>query len=154
MIMAKRGDLVKVEEKQETPFTLFEKYDRRLGRTLKFDVNALADFEQETGMGFAQLMKQKAIFGTARAMLWAGLKHQDRALTIERVGDLIGAYLKDKDIPKDNRDINTLLEVAFSAAIDQGALGLERTDDPEAGQRAQEEQYQSTSGEVIDMNPN
>lgn len=152
--MAKRHELVKIEEVQETPFTLFEKYDRRMGRTLRFDVNALADFEQETGMGFAQLMKQKAIFGTARAMLWAGLKHQDRALTIERVGDLIGAYLKDKEIARENRDINTLLEVAFSAAIDQGALGLERTEDVEAEQKQQEEQYQSASGEVIDLNPN
>ena len=65
-----KPQLVQTQEKQTSRFTLFSKYENGRVRNLRFDVNALADFEQETGMGFAQLMKQKAIFGTARAMAW------------------------------------------------------------------------------------
>jgi len=104
------------------PFTLFEPFEttakgviRR--RTLRFDLNALADFEQEVGMGFAQLMKSRAIFATARAMLWAGLKHEDSALTIERVGDLL------TDFMQQGGKVDEALQVAFKAAMDQGALG-------------------------------
>lgn len=117
-----KAPLVRIP-RSTTRFTLFEKYEGNRQRLLKYDVNALADFEQETGMGFAQLMKQKAVFGTARAMLWAGLKHEDRGLTIEQVGDLIGRFLKDKEIARENRDVQTLLEAAFSAAAEQEAFG-------------------------------
>lgn len=114
-----------------TPFKEFEKYENGRKRRLRFDVNALADFEQETGMGFAQLMRQKAVFASARAFLWAGLKHEDRGLTIEACGDLIGEYLKDMDVPRGDHSIDTILTAAFQAAIDQGALGLVRKDEPD-----------------------
>lgn len=123
--------LVKATELQTTRFTLFSKFEGGRVRRLKFDVNALADFEQETGMGFAQLMKQRAIFGTARAMAWAGLKFEDRGLTIEKVGELISKFITDKELPQDQRDINTILEVLFAAAVDQEALGFQRMEEPE-----------------------
>lgn len=139
--MVKRLEFPVSKERETSPCTLFSKYENGRIRNLKFDVNALADFEQETGMGFAQLMKQKAIFGTARAMAWAGMKHEDRTLSIERVGNLISSFISDREIPKEQRDINTVLEVLFSAAIDQEALGFERQDEPE-----------TTSVEVTDPN--
>lgn len=113
-----------------TPFKEFEPYESGRKRRLRFDVNALADFEQETGMGFAQLMRQKAVFASARAFLWAGLKHEDRGLTIEGCGNLIGEYLKDPDVPRGTHSIDAILTAAFQAAIDQGALGLIRTEEP------------------------
>jgi len=107
---------------EKTPFTLFESFEldkhgviKR--RSLRFDLNALADFEQEVGMGIAQLMQTKAIFATTRALLWAGLKHEDRGLTVDRMGDLIGTYIKR------GGDLTTALQAAFSAAVEQGALG-------------------------------
>lgn len=109
------------KRKSTSPFNEFSKYENGKRRNLKFDVNALADFEQETGMGFGLLMKQRAVFASARAMLWAGLKHEDRALTIEDVGDLLGQYIKDEEA--ENQTINTILMVAITAAVDQGALG-------------------------------
>ena len=104
------------------PFTLFEPFETNAKgvirrRSLRFDLNALADFEQEVGMGFAQLMKSRAIFATARAMLWAGLKHEDSALTIERVGDLLTDYMQQ------GGKVDEALQLAFKAAMDQGALG-------------------------------
>jgi hypothetical protein len=107
---------------EKTPFTLFESFERdRNGiikrRALRFDLNALADFEQEVGMGIAQLMQTKAIFATTRALLWAGLRHEDRGLTVDRMGDLIGTYIKQ------GGDLTQALQAAFKAAVDQGALG-------------------------------
>jgi hypothetical protein len=105
-----------------TPFTLFESFERDKNgvikrRSLRFDLNALADFEQEVGMGIAQLMQTKAIFATTRALLWAGLKHEDRGLTVDRMGDLIGQFIKQ------GGDLTTALQAAFQAAVEQGALG-------------------------------
>lgn len=117
-----RMDPKKKPARAAIPFSLFTKYDAR-PRNLKFDLNALADFEQETGMGFAQLMKQRAAFAAARALTWAGLKHEDRSLTIDGVGQLIGQYITDEDVPRGAQTIDTLLEVVVKAAIDQGALG-------------------------------
>ena len=115
-----------------SPFKEFSPYENGRIRSLKFDVNALADFEQETGMGFSQLMKQKAVFGAARAMLWAGLKHEDRGLTIERVGELLSDYLGDEEVEIGEHSIDSILMVAISAAIDQKALGrMQREQPPE-----------------------
>jgi hypothetical protein len=107
---------------EKTPFTLFESFEHdRNGiikrRALRFDLNALADFEQEVGMGIAQLMQTKAIFATTRALLWAGLRHEDRGLTVDRMGDLIGTYIKQ------GGDLTQALQAAFKAAVEQGALG-------------------------------
>ncbi len=105
-----------------TPFTLFETFERDKNnvikkRSLRFDLNALADFEQEVGMGFAQLMNTKAIFATTRVLLWAGLKHQERGLTVDRVGDLLTSYLRH------GGSLTDALTAAFQAAVEQGAMG-------------------------------
>lgn len=114
------------------PFPHFEKYELnpktnapRL-RSLRFDLNALADFEQECGMGFAQLMQTKAAFATVRAMVWAGLKWQDRGLTVERAGELIGEYVRD------GGSIDTILTMCIETAMEQGALGRPKRPEPEA----------------------
>ena len=108
---------------EKTPFTLFETVESQMPgavikkRTLRFDINALADFEQESGMGFGQMMSTRAVFATARALLWAGLKHEDRALTIEKVGTLLGKYIQGGGA------IDIALTAAFEAAKEQGAFG-------------------------------
>ncbi len=112
-----------------TPFTLFQDIESSgpgaviKKRSLRFDINALADFEQETGMGFGQLMSTRAVFATARALLWAGLKHEDRVLTVEKVGTLLGKYIQA------GGDIGTALTKAFEAAKEQGAFGNDAKDE-------------------------
>lgn len=113
-----------------TPFREFSSYEEGRVRNLKFDVNALADFEQETGMGFAQLMKQRAVFASARAMLWAGLKHEDRALTIEDVGNLLSDYLRDEEVGEHVHSIDAILMVTIEAAVEHGALGRRKDGKP------------------------
>jgi len=126
---------------EKTPFTLFEAVEAAIPgtvvkkRTLRFDINALADFEQETGMGFGQLMATRAVFATARALLWAGLKHEDRTLTVEKVGTLLGKYVQA------GGRIDQALTVAFEAANEQGAFGdntaEEKPADPNAPAQAE-----------------
>lgn len=121
---------------EKTPFTLFESVEAATPgavvkkRHLKFDINALADFEQEAGMGFGQLMATRAIFATTRALLWAGLKHEDRTLTVEKVGTLIGKFIQNGGA------VDACLTAAFQAAQEQGAFGstkdAEEPTDPNA----------------------
>jgi hypothetical protein len=106
-----------------TPFTEFSKYENGRIRNFRFNTNALADFEQEAGMGFMLLMRQRAVFAAARAMLWAGLKHEDRTLTIDEVGELLDDYLSDSDFKRAEHNIDTIMMVAIKAASDQGAFG-------------------------------
>lgn len=117
-----------------TAFHKFEPYEKGRTRNFRFDINALADFEQLTGMGFGQLMQMRAIFATCRAMLYAGLKYEDRALTLEAVGDLIGEYINDPNIT--DASVDDLMTVAVEAAVDQGALGRAPRESREKNARA------------------
>tara|TARA_R110002020_G_scaffold2230_4_gene10428 strand:- start:3830 stop:4282 length:453 start_codon:yes stop_codon:yes gene_type:complete len=93
-------------------------------RYLRYDFNALADFEQINGMGLGQLLTMKAVFGTARAMLWAGCKGDDPSLTIPRAGDLVGEFIRA------GGTVDEVLGKCFEAAIDQGAIGSGAAVDP------------------------
>jgi hypothetical protein len=76
-------------------------------------------------------MKQRAMFASARAMLWAGLKHEDRGLTIEGVGMLLSEYLRDEEVEAGTHNIDSILMVAIAAAVEQGALGRQKDPEPE-----------------------
>jgi len=109
--------------RETSPFVLFEEFEAiRPGvvrkRNFRYDLNALADFEQEIGMGFAQLMQMKATFATARAIVWAGLKWEDRGLSLDYVGDLLGRLLK-----VGKYGVNDFVMIAMKACAEQGALG-------------------------------
>lgn len=138
---------------EKSRFTLFEPFEEVKGvptrRWLQYDINALADFEQLTGMGFGQLMSTRAIFATTRALLWAGLKRSDTTLTVERVGTLMTRYVK----AARGNSIDDLLTACFQAAKEQGAFGeaaSDEEDEEEGGSDSgndeeQEEQSAPTS---------
>ena len=94
-----------------------EKGIEKKPRYLRYDFNALADFEQINGMGLGQMLTMKAVFGTTRAMLWAGCKADDTGLTINQAGDLIGDFIRA------GGTIDDILGKCFDAAVDQGAIG-------------------------------
>lgn len=59
-------------------------------RHLKFDLNAFAELEELYGdINTAFEAIQKGSIKAIRAMLWAGLVHEDRSLTLEQVGSMI-----------------------------------------------------------------
>ena len=67
----------------------------------------------------------KAIFGTARAMLWAGCKSDDSTLTLQKAGDLVGQFIRA------GGTVDDVLGKCFEAAIDQGAIGSPKSEEEE-----------------------
>jgi hypothetical protein len=57
-------------------------------RTLKFTLNTLVDVEERLGHSLSEL-GDKISIKTMRTLLHAGLKHEDKELTEEAVGELI-----------------------------------------------------------------
>lgn len=66
-------------------------------RTLKFDLNAMAELEDEYGSVDAAFeMLDKNSIKAVRFILWAGLMHEDPSLTLKQVGSLIDVqYLQE-----------------------------------------------------------
>jgi len=59
-------------------------------RHLKFDLNAFAELEDIYGdINTAFEAMQRGSIKAIRAMLWAGLVHEDKSLTIEQVGEMV-----------------------------------------------------------------
>lgn len=84
-------------------------------RELKFTLNALAELEDKFGSvqaAFDKLEKENSM-KALRTILWAGLIHQDEALTEQQVGNLIDlAYLQ---------ELTETLNVAFDSDLPQDA---------------------------------
>lgn len=64
---------------------------------IRYDLNAAAAFEDETGYPIAEIFKQTATVGrsdakNARAFIWAGMLFERPKITIREAGDLIGQY--------------------------------------------------------------
>ncbi|MGF9741577.1 hypothetical protein ABEX38_29860 [Priestia megaterium] len=57
-------------------------------RTLKFSLNALVEAEEALGFPLSELGDKMSI-RAMRALLYAGLKHEDAELTELQVGDMI-----------------------------------------------------------------
>ena len=63
-------------------------------KRLKYDFNAIADIEERAGAGIAKLFSEEMIgLHTIRLLLWAGLRHADPGITIQRAGDMIKTML-------------------------------------------------------------
>lgn len=59
-------------------------------RRLRYDFNAIADIEAEAKTGIQILLSEERIgFNTMRLLLWAGVKHEERGLTVSKVGDML-----------------------------------------------------------------
>lgn len=64
-------------------------------RELKYDFNALADFEDLMGMGVSAAFQGGQVgIRTIRALFWAGLRHKEKGLTLERVGKMLTKELE------------------------------------------------------------
>jgi len=64
-------------------------------RTLLLDFNALADFEEATGVNVLQTGFDEFGARHMRALIWAGLLHEEPDVTIRQVGSwLSGANMK------------------------------------------------------------
>ena len=65
-------------------------------RNLRFDINAFADAESLMGGSVLEILGNETgllRFSVQRALIWAGLKHEDPSLTPQKVGSLMQEHL-------------------------------------------------------------
>jgi len=65
------------------------KIDLDKERTLRFDFNAMASYEEATGANALLMDWAKASAKQIRALMWACLLHEDSSLTLEQVGGML-----------------------------------------------------------------
>ena len=61
-------------------------------RTLRYGLNALAKVEDITGQNIMGLDLNNVSIKDLLAIIYAGLYHEDKELTVEKVGDLIDEH--------------------------------------------------------------
>ncbi len=82
-------------------------------RTLRYGMNALAKIEDLTGKSILALDLNKLGIKDLLVIVYSGLYHEDKTLTIEKVGDLIDEY---SDINEIAEKIGKALTIAFGGA--------------------------------------
>lgn len=58
-------------------------------RHLRYTMNALAEMEDQLGVPLSELKDVKMTIKNVRVILWAGLIHEDKEISIEEVGDMV-----------------------------------------------------------------
>jgi hypothetical protein len=58
-------------------------------RHIRYTMNALAEIEDNLGVPLSEMESVKMTIKNVRVILWAGLIHEDKTLTIEEVGDMV-----------------------------------------------------------------
>ena len=91
-------------------------------RDLKFDIRACRELEAQLGKPLGAVLQDITSFGVNAMVvaLWAGLKHEDKALTIGLTERLFSTYVKDK------KSMRNLIK-KLSDALDE--TGLFQKDD-------------------------
>jgi hypothetical protein len=101
-------------------------------RTLRFDFNAMADFEDVYGKSLMEILATGAIsFSAIRALLWAGLKHEDRQLAAAgpaRAGEIAQDWME-----KSGGDAADLTKMVTDALIESGFVKVEPAGDGDTG---------------------
>lgn len=105
-------------------------------RRLKFDFNAICEFEDKTGISllglFADASKDdqddtailRSIgFVKLRTLLWAGLRWEERGLTEERLGAII------QKVMEDGMSLLGLYGKVVEALMNSGVFGNNKTDE-------------------------
>jgi hypothetical protein len=98
-------------------------------RRLKYDINAAAEIEELLGgrsLLFILGNPASAGFSVIRTLLWGGMKHAEKGLTLQRVGLFMQEYLEN------GGSLETISETIGEAVRRSGILGkLGETDTTE-----------------------
>lgn len=101
-------------------------------RRLRYDINAAAEMEELLGgrsLLFILGNPASAGFSVLRTLLWGGLKHAEKGLTLQRVGLLMQEYLET------GGSLETISEIIGQAVRRSGILGrLGETDAEQPGE--------------------
>lgn len=96
------------------PKTVLIELDK--ARRLKYDINAFAAIEEALGTSLGQAFRSPGL-REIRALLWAGLRWEDRKLTLEGAGDIIQTYLEN------GGDLDKLTDAMREALEGSGLIG-------------------------------
>jgi hypothetical protein len=58
-------------------------------RHIRYTMNALAEIEDRLGVPLSEMKDVKMTIKNVRVILWAGLIHEDKDLTLEEVGEMV-----------------------------------------------------------------
>ena len=89
-------------------------------RTLRYGMNALAKIEDITGKTLMSLDLNNVGIKDLLAIVYAGLCHKDKSLTLEAVGDLIDEY---SDLNSIAEKVGDALTAAFGTANKESSTG-------------------------------
>jgi hypothetical protein len=82
-------------------------------RTLRYGINALAKIEDVTGKALMKLDLNNIGIKDLLGIVYAGLYHEDKDLTIDKVGDLIDEYSSLNEVAE---NVSKALTLAFGEA--------------------------------------
>lgn len=90
-------------------------------RTLRFTTKAIAAFERKIGKPFSKIDDFDDLYLDEKlSLIWAGLLHEDKDLTVDGVFDLIDDH---SDIFTVMESIGEALEMAFSSEEENSTAG-------------------------------
>ncbi len=79
-------------------------------RNLRYGINALVKVEELTGRPITKLDLESLSMKDLRTIVFAGLYHEDKTLTAEKVGELIDEY---SDVTSVAEKLGTAFTLAF-----------------------------------------
>ena len=90
-------------------------------RKLKYSYEVIADMEEAMGgvSVLALLQQDKFGFHTARMFVMYGLRHEEKGMTKQRAGKMLGQYLED------GGDFGGVLDIITRAVAASGVFGKE-----------------------------
>jgi hypothetical protein len=91
-------------------------------RNLRFGINALIRVEELTGKPITKLDLENISMKDLRTIVYAGLCHEDKDLTPEKVGELMDDY---SDITKIAEKLGEAFNIAFNGGNLKNAEGTE-----------------------------
>lgn len=114
-------------------------------RRLRYDFNAISELEEKLGITIGQLMSadHKSGFREIRGFLLVGLKWENRALTPEKIGELIQKHIDE------GGELSLVMDKCTEALKRSGLFGKPREDAADPTKEAGENQAPtsaSTSG--------
>ncbi len=90
-------------------------------RRLRYTYNSICDVEERAGLGIGGLFsKERVGFNTIRLLLWGALKADDKGLTVDRTGNLLGDYLEQ------DGDLEVLYDELMVAFEKSGFMGKQK----------------------------
>jgi hypothetical protein len=91
---------------------------------LKYDINSISDLEDKIDKSINDLIQNIGI-SACRSLLWAGIKHSNKYLTLKDVGAMMNNHLKN------GGDFKDLIPNIVVALKESGILGKEEENQAE-----------------------